>query len=72
MSLYVFSSYYSNAHVSLKVDSFVPTGLELTLWNAVAKTFASDLSFNDLRLGVEIWKILLQKDFLNHKTKYFS
>ena len=35
------------------------SGLDFTLWNAVVKTFATDLSFRNLLLGVEI-KFLLQ------------
>ena len=36
------------------------TGFDLTFWNAVVKIFFSDLSFNDLMLGVEGRKLFYQ------------
>ena len=39
-------------------------GFDLSLWNAVAKTFSTNLSFRELLLGVEGKKCLLQKIFL--------
>ena len=48
------------------------TGFNLTLCNAVVKTFATDLSFSDLMCGVEGSKVLLQNFFTNHRTTYFK
>ena len=44
------------------------TRVDLSLWNAVVRTFASSLSFSNLMLDVEIWKSLLQKIFSDYQT----
>ena len=49
----------------------MPPGFGLTLWNAVVKAFATNLSSSDLMLGVEGRKSLLQKIILNHRTESF-
>ena len=36
-----------------QVKLYISTGFDLTLWNPVAKTFATDLSFSDFIMGVK-------------------
>lgn len=45
---------------------------DLTLWNAVVKPLATDLSFSNLMVGVEIRQFLLQKSVFLHETSFIG